>query len=87
MEKLHAITVLDEERLVESEQESMQEIVVNNDKVEVSQNKQKSVGKEYKPRVPYPNATKKDHTNEQFGNCFKLLKKLHINLPFIETLS
>ncbi|PPS01630.1 hypothetical protein GOBAR_AA19033 [Gossypium barbadense] len=43
--------------------------------------------KEYKPRVPYPNVTRKDRLDEQFGKFLKLLKKLHINLPFIEALS
>ena len=37
--------------------------------------------------MPYPNATRKDCTDEQFGKFLKLLKKLHINLPFIEALS
>ncbi|PPS11288.1 hypothetical protein GOBAR_AA09351 [Gossypium barbadense] len=45
------------------------------------------VNDEYKPRVPYPNATRKDRSDEQFGKFLKLLKKIHINLPFIEALS
>ena len=40
-----------------------------------------------KPHVPHPNATRKDRSDEQFGKFLKLLKKLHINLPFIEALS
>ena len=35
----------------------------------------------------YPSVTRKDHSDEQFGKFLKLLKKLHINLPFIEALS
>ena len=54
---------------------------------EVDQNTNKSINVEYKPRVPYPNATRKDCSDEQFGKFLKLLKKLHINLPFIEALS
>ncbi|PPS02768.1 hypothetical protein GOBAR_AA17894 [Gossypium barbadense] len=42
--------------------------MVGKDKVEVRHSEQKPVSKEYKPHVLYPNATKKDHTNEQFGN-------------------
>ena len=61
--------------------------MVSKGKGEVDHNDQKPVRKEYKPRVPYPNATRKDHTDEQFSKFLKLLKKLHINLPFIEALS
>ena len=63
------------------------ELVVSEGKNEVCQNEEKSVSPEYKPRVPYPNATRKDRSDEQFGKFLKLLKKLHINLPFIEALS
>ena len=62
-------------------------MVVSKGKDEVGQNKAKPVITEYKPRVPYPNATRKDRSDEQFGKFLKLLKKLHINLPFIEALS
>ena len=61
--------------------------MVSKGKGEVDHNDQKSVSKEYKPRVPYPNTTRKDRTEEQFGKFLKLLKKLHINLPFIKALS
>ncbi|PPS00248.1 hypothetical protein GOBAR_AA20411 [Gossypium barbadense] len=65
----------------------MPELVVSEGKNEVGQNEQKSVSTEYKPCVPYPNATRKDHSDEQLGKFLKLLKKLYINLPFIEALS
>jgi len=42
--------------------------------------------KEYKPRIPYPEAIKRDDSEEQFGKFLKLLKKLHINLPLLEAL-
>ncbi|PPR83004.1 hypothetical protein GOBAR_AA37708 [Gossypium barbadense] len=45
------------------------------------------VNEEYKPRIPYPNVTRKECSDEQFGKILKLLKKLHINLPLIEALS
>ncbi|PPR95510.1 hypothetical protein GOBAR_AA25158 [Gossypium barbadense] len=86
-EQLNAITIQDEEGLVAPEPEPRQETVVSKGKGGVDHNDQKSVCKEYKPRVPYPNATRKDRTDEQFGKFLKLLKKLHINLPFIEALS
>ncbi|PPS15180.1 hypothetical protein GOBAR_AA05415 [Gossypium barbadense] len=44
----------------------MQETVVSKGKSEVSHNK--TVNEEYKPRVPYPNATRKDRSDEQFGS-------------------
>ncbi|KAG8493504.1 hypothetical protein CXB51_010865 [Gossypium anomalum] len=84
-EQLNAINVRNEEGLVEPKLELRQEIVAS--KHEVDHSKQKLVSEEYKPRVPYPNATRKDRTDEQFGKFLKLLKKLHINLPFIEALS
>ena len=61
--------------------------MVSKGKDEVDHSEQKPVSREYKPRVPYPSAIRKDHTDEQFGKFLKLLKKLHINLPFIEALS
>ncbi|KAA3486805.1 receptor-like protein kinase FERONIA [Gossypium australe] len=70
-----------------TQESSFMRLLFEMKKGEVSNSEQKSVGKEYKPYVPYPNATKKDHTKKQFGKFLKLLKKLHINLPFIEALS
>ncbi|PPR94043.1 hypothetical protein GOBAR_AA26628 [Gossypium barbadense] len=67
MEKINAITIQDEEGLVAPKPEQRQEIVVSKGKGEVDHNDQKLVSKEYKPRVPYPNATRKDRTEEQFG--------------------
>ncbi|PPS03616.1 hypothetical protein GOBAR_AA17050 [Gossypium barbadense] len=86
-EQLNAITTHDKEGLVEPTLESRQGIVVSQDKGEVVHNEQKIRSKEYKPRVPYPNATRKHRTDEQFGKFLKLLKKLHINLPLIKALS
>ncbi|PPS00673.1 hypothetical protein GOBAR_AA19998 [Gossypium barbadense] len=85
--QINAITIQDEEGLVAPEPEPRQETVVSKGKGEVDHNDQKPVSKEYKPRVPYPNATRKDRTEEQFDKFLKLSKKLHINLPFIEALS
>ncbi|KAG8502588.1 hypothetical protein CXB51_000003 [Gossypium anomalum] len=83
--QFNAISTQDKEGFVEPEPELMQETVISKGKSEVSHNK--SVNEEYKPRVPYLNATSKDRSDEQFGKFLKLLKKLHINLPFIEALS
>ncbi|KAA3465976.1 general transcriptional corepressor trfA-like [Gossypium australe] len=47
---------------------------------------ERPIAKGYKPQVPYRNVTKRDHTNGQFGKFLKLLKILHINLPFVEAL-
>ncbi|KAG8485698.1 hypothetical protein CXB51_019008 [Gossypium anomalum] len=78
-EQLNAINV--QAGCVEPEPESRQENVAS--KGDGGVNHSKTVNAEYKPRVPYPNATRKDHLDERFG----LLKKLHINLLFIEALS
>ena len=43
--------------------------------------------KEYKPSIPYPTKSKKDHIDEHFGKFLKIFKQLHINLPLIEALS
>ncbi|KAK5795404.1 hypothetical protein PVK06_036668 [Gossypium arboreum] len=86
-EQLNAINVRDEEGLVEPKPEPRQGIEVSEGKGEVDHSKQKLVSEEYKPQVSYPNTTRKDRTDEQFGKLLKLLKKLHINLPFIEALS
>ncbi|PPS00902.1 hypothetical protein GOBAR_AA19769 [Gossypium barbadense] len=63
------------------------ETVVSKVQGEVDHSTNKSVNVKYKPHVPYPNVTRKDRSDEQFGKFLKLLKKLHINLPFIEALS
>ena len=85
-EQLNAITSQDEEGLVAPELEPRQETIVSKGKGEVDHNDQKSISREYKPRVPYPNMIRKDRTDERFGKFFKLLKKLYIKLPFIEAL-
>ncbi|KAK5845514.1 hypothetical protein PVK06_001705 [Gossypium arboreum] len=86
-EQLNAINIQDEEGVVEPEPELGQEIMVNKGQGEVDNNKNKTVNVEHKPHVPYHNATRKDRSDEQFGKFLKLLKKLHINLLFIEALS
>ncbi|KAK5772886.1 hypothetical protein PVK06_049188 [Gossypium arboreum] len=60
---------------------------MNKGREEVNHDDPKQVSTNYEPRVPYPKAMTKDRTEEQFGKFVKLLKKLHINLPFIEVLS
>ncbi|PPR96424.1 hypothetical protein GOBAR_AA24247 [Gossypium barbadense] len=64
MEQLNAIAIQDEEGLVAKPRP---ETVVSKGKNEVGQNDPKPVSTEYKPRVPYPNATRKDCSDEQFG--------------------
>ncbi|KAK5846327.1 hypothetical protein PVK06_002610 [Gossypium arboreum] len=54
---------------------------------EVNNDDPKQVSTNHEPRVPYPKAMTIDRTEEQLGKFVKLLKKLHINLPFIEVLS
>ncbi|PPS03852.1 hypothetical protein GOBAR_AA16813 [Gossypium barbadense] len=67
-EQLNEITIQDDEGLVVPKPVLRQEAVVSKGKGEVDHNDQKPVSKEYKPRVPYPNATRKDRTDEQFGS-------------------
>ncbi|PPS08845.1 hypothetical protein GOBAR_AA11797 [Gossypium barbadense] len=86
-EQLNAINMQDDKGVVEPEPEPRQETVVSKGQGEVDQNTNKPVTVEYKPRVPYHNVTRKDRSDEKFGKFLKLLKKLHINLPFIEALS
>ncbi|PPS04407.1 hypothetical protein GOBAR_AA16256 [Gossypium barbadense] len=83
-EQLNVIAIQDEEGLVV---EPRPKTRVSIGKDEVGHNEPKSVITEYKPHMPYPNATRKDRLDEKFGKFLKLLKKLHINLPFIEALS
>ena len=79
-EQLNTINTQDDEGVVEPEPEPRQETVVSKGRDEVGQNTNKPVTVEYKPRVPYPNATMKDRSDEQFGKFLKILIKLHINL-------
>ncbi|PPS09239.1 hypothetical protein GOBAR_AA11403 [Gossypium barbadense] len=66
-EQLNAINIQDDEGVVEPEPKLRQENVVSKGQGEVGHNKNKSVNVEYKPRVPYHNAKKKDRSDEQFG--------------------
>ncbi|PPR83951.1 hypothetical protein GOBAR_AA36761 [Gossypium barbadense] len=67
-EQLNAINIQNDEGVVEPEPELREETVVSKGKDEVDQNTNKPVNEEYKPRVPYPNATRKDRPDEQFGD-------------------
>ncbi|PPR92687.1 hypothetical protein GOBAR_AA27984 [Gossypium barbadense] len=64
-EHLNAISTQDKEGFIAPEPKLMQETVVSKGKSEVSHNKPVTV--EYKPLVPYANATRKDRSDEQFG--------------------
>ncbi|KAA3472708.1 Integrase, catalytic core [Gossypium australe] len=83
-EQVQAVTAQDSEGL--DEPNLKQKNVVEEDMVEDNK-KSKPVIKDYKPRIPYPQAITKDDIEEQFGKFLKLLKKLHINLSFLEALS
>ncbi|PPR96080.1 hypothetical protein GOBAR_AA24589 [Gossypium barbadense] len=87
-EQINAITIQDEEGLVASELEPRQETVVSKGKGEVDHNNQKLVSKEYKPRMSYPNVTRKDRTEEQFmPNAVKFLKELLTNTQKLDEAS
>ncbi|PPR93539.1 hypothetical protein GOBAR_AA27133 [Gossypium barbadense] len=58
--------------VVEPEPESRQETVVTKGRDEVDQNTNKPVTVEYKPRVPYPNVTRKDRLDKQFDETITL---------------
>ncbi|PPS15768.1 hypothetical protein GOBAR_AA04808 [Gossypium barbadense] len=64
-EYLNAISTEDSEGFIAPEPKLMQETMVSKGKSEVSHNKM--VNEEFKPRVPYPDATRKDRSDEQFG--------------------
>ncbi|PPS12724.1 hypothetical protein GOBAR_AA07922 [Gossypium barbadense] len=66
-EQLNAINIQDDKGVVEPEPELRQETVVSKGQGEVDQNTSKPVTVEYKPRVLYPNTTRKDRSDEQFG--------------------
>ncbi|PPR98151.1 hypothetical protein GOBAR_AA22519 [Gossypium barbadense] len=66
-EQLNAINIQDDKGFIEPELEPRQETVVSKGQGEVDQNTNKPVTVEYKPRVPYTNATRKDRSDEQFG--------------------
>ncbi|PPS19758.1 hypothetical protein GOBAR_AA00805 [Gossypium barbadense] len=66
-EQLNAINIQDNEGVIEPGPELRQETVVGQGQGEVESNKNKPVTVEYKPRVPYPITTRKDHSDEQFG--------------------
>ncbi|PPS13538.1 hypothetical protein GOBAR_AA07038 [Gossypium barbadense] len=84
MEHFNAISTQDDEGVVEPEPEPRQETVVSKGRDKVDQNTNKPVTIEYKPRVPHPNTTRKDRSNEQLAlsqipNAMKFLKELLVN--------
>ncbi|PPS08020.1 hypothetical protein GOBAR_AA12613 [Gossypium barbadense] len=66
-EQLNAINIQNDEGVIEPYPKPRQETVVTKSQGEVDQNSNKLVNEEYKPRIPYPNATRKDHSDEQFS--------------------
>ncbi|PPS03610.1 hypothetical protein GOBAR_AA17056 [Gossypium barbadense] len=78
-EHLNAISTQDKEGFIALEPELMQETLVSKSESEVSHNKM--VNEEYRPRVPYPNATIKDRSEEQFGELTLRVGDETITLP------
>ncbi|PPR99700.1 hypothetical protein GOBAR_AA20968 [Gossypium barbadense] len=66
-EQPNAINIQDNKGVVEPGPKPRQETVVSKGQGEVESNKNKPVTTEYKHRVPYPNVTRKDRSDEQFG--------------------
>ncbi|PPS18891.1 hypothetical protein GOBAR_AA01695 [Gossypium barbadense] len=83
-EQLNAINVQNEEGFVEPEPEPKRETVVSRGPSEVGHNKNKLVNVEYKPHVPYPNATRKDLSDEQFDETITLQARNSGNTSKIE---
>ncbi|CAL1406016.1 unnamed protein product [Linum trigynum] len=42
---------------------------------------------EYKPKLPFPTRIHKDRLEAEFGNSSSMLRKLHVQVPFMEALS
>ncbi|PPR86485.1 hypothetical protein GOBAR_AA34204 [Gossypium barbadense] len=63
----------------------MQETMVSKGQGEVDQNTNKPVNEEYKPHVPYPNATRKDHSDEQFARNSGITSNIEGNGPHYST--
>ncbi|PPS19287.1 hypothetical protein GOBAR_AA01274 [Gossypium barbadense] len=70
-EQLNAINIQDDEGVVEPEPKPRHKTVVSKGQDEVDYNKNKPVTVEYKPRVPYPNVTRKDRSDEKFKMSLK----------------
>ncbi|KAA3465698.1 reverse transcriptase [Gossypium australe] len=71
-----------DELLVESD--PRQEPVVSEGKVEVSHDLPNPVNTEYQARVPYPDAIKKDHTEEEFGELTLRVDNETVTLQALE---
>ncbi|XP_021728485.1 uncharacterized protein LOC110695578 [Chenopodium quinoa] len=55
----------------------------SNDKPKEKERKKDEV---YKPRLPYPQKFNRHKLDEKFGQFIKMLKKIHLNIPFTEVL-
>ncbi|CAL1395462.1 unnamed protein product [Linum trigynum] len=55
--------------------------------VEVPAPKPQPVVKEYIPQLPFPTRLHKDRLDAEFGNFMAMLRKLNVQVPFLEALS
>lgn len=56
-------------------------------KKSVSEKSKPPSPKPYMPPLPFPQRFTKAKLDSQFGKCLYVLKKLHVNIPFIDALS
>ncbi|KAJ9128764.1 hypothetical protein P3X46_034505 [Hevea brasiliensis] len=96
----HAITlrsgkIVHNEKSEKSEKRENEEDVDENEKQESEKKESARKEKEekyippepYKPQLPFPQRFQKAKLDKQFGKFLEVLKKLYINVPFIDALS
>ncbi|KAJ9189585.1 hypothetical protein P3X46_000859 [Hevea brasiliensis] len=99
-EQCHAITlrsgkIVHNEKSEKSEKRENEEDVDENEKQESEKKESARKEKEekyippepYKPQLPFPQRFQKAKLDKQFGKFLEVLKKLYINVPFIDALS
>ncbi|KAJ9182270.1 hypothetical protein P3X46_006285 [Hevea brasiliensis] len=88
-EKSEKVEKRENEKDVErDEKQKSQKGSARKGKEEVGEKEEKYIPLEpYKPQLPFPQRFQKAKLDEQFGKFLEVLKKLYINVPFIDALS
>ncbi|XP_027342241.1 uncharacterized protein LOC113855018 [Abrus precatorius] len=87
-EQVKAVTLRSDKTLQEKGKQEVEKAAVEEADTGQEETVEKPpVVKEFIPLLPYPARLKKDKDDEQFGKFLSLFHQLHINLPFVYTLT
>ncbi|XP_074265669.1 uncharacterized protein LOC141588113 [Silene latifolia] len=80
-----SIVVEDEAIVIEDEDKALEEIVVEK-KQAYEKEASLTPPRVYIPPVPFPQRLAKAKLEQKYGKCLDILKRMHINIPFLEAI-